>query len=63
MAGTVSGRLSLEEGDSAYSVEGLDSKLGGEGKNTRSPPAEGVRAAACEWLVTSRGRYKLLEVG
>lgn len=45
MAGTVSGRLSLEEGDS---VEGLDSKLGGEGKNTKPPPAEGVRAAACE---------------
>lgn len=34
MAGTVLGRLSLEEGDSANSLEGLDSKLGAEGKTT-----------------------------
>lgn len=34
MAGTVFGRLSLEEGDSANSLEGLEIKLGGEGKNT-----------------------------
>lgn len=34
MAGTVFGRLSLEEGDSANSLEGLDIKLGVEGKNT-----------------------------
>lgn len=32
MAGTVFGRLSLEEGDSANSLEGLDIKLGAEGK-------------------------------
>lgn len=32
MAGTVFGRLSLEEGDSANSLEGLDIKLRGEGK-------------------------------
>lgn len=32
MAGTVFGRLSLEEGDSANSLEGLDNKLGAEGK-------------------------------
>lgn len=37
MAGTVFGRLSLEEGDSANSLEGLEIKLGGEGKHTRSP--------------------------
>lgn len=34
MAGSLFGRLSLEEGDSANSLEGLDIKLGGEGKNT-----------------------------
>ncbi len=34
MAGSVFGRLSLEEGDSANSLEGLEIKLGGEGKNT-----------------------------
>lgn len=34
MAGTVFGRLSLEEGDSANSLEGLDNKLGAEGKTT-----------------------------
>lgn len=34
MAGTVFGRLSLEEGDSANSLEGLDNKLGPEGKTT-----------------------------
>lgn len=34
MAGTVFGRLSLEEGDSANSLEGLEIKLGGEGKST-----------------------------
>lgn len=33
MAGSLFGRLSLEEGDSANSLEGLDIKLGGEGKN------------------------------
>ena len=41
MAGTVFGRLSLEEGDSANSLEGLEIKLGGEGKNT-SPYLLGV---------------------
>lgn len=35
MAGSLFGRLSLEEGDSVNSLEGLDIKLGGEGKNTR----------------------------
>ncbi|XP_054623891.1 MAGUK p55 subfamily member 2b isoform X4 [Dunckerocampus dactyliophorus] len=30
MAGSLFGRLSLEEGDSAYSLEGLEMKLGGE---------------------------------
>lgn len=34
MAGSVFGRLSLEEGDSANSLEGLEIKLGGEGKYT-----------------------------
>lgn len=34
MAGTVFGRLSLEEGDSTNSLEGLDNKLGTEGKTT-----------------------------
>lgn len=34
MAGSLFGRLSLEEGDSANSLEGLDIKLEGEGKNT-----------------------------
>lgn len=33
MAGSLFGRLSLEEGDSANSLEGLEIKLGGEGKN------------------------------
>lgn len=41
MAGSVFGRLSLEEGDSANSLEGLEIKLGGEGKNT-SPYLLGV---------------------
>lgn len=36
MAGSLLGRLSLEEGDSANSLEGLEIKLGGEGKNTGS---------------------------
>lgn len=33
MSGSLFGRLSLEEGDSANSLEGLEIKLGGEGKN------------------------------
>lgn len=33
MAGSLFGRLSLEEGDSANSLEGLEIKLGGEGKS------------------------------
>lgn len=33
MAGSLFGRLSLEEGDSANSLEGLEMKLGGKGKN------------------------------
>lgn len=41
MAGTVFGRLSMEEGDSANSLEGLDIKMGTEGKNT-SPYLVGV---------------------
>lgn len=41
MAGSLFGKLSLEEGDSANSLEGLDIKLGGEGKN-RSLRAECV---------------------
>lgn len=36
MAGSLFGRLSLEEGDSANSLEGLDIKLGGEGKSEGS---------------------------
>lgn len=36
MAGSLFGRLSLEEGDSANSLEGLDIKLGVEGKH-KSP--------------------------
>lgn len=34
MAGSPFGRLSLEEGDSTNSLEGMDVKLGAEGKNT-----------------------------
>lgn len=34
MAGTVFGRLSLEEGDSTNSLEGLENNLGPEGKTT-----------------------------
>lgn len=49
MAGTVFGRLSLEEGDSANSLEGLDIKLGGEGKNT-CPCLLGVCKHA-EWFI------------
>lgn len=36
MAGSLFGRLSLDEEDSANSLEGLEIKLGGEGKNTGS---------------------------
>lgn len=36
MAGSPFGRLSLEEGDSANSLEVMDVKLGAEGKNTGS---------------------------
>lgn len=43
MAGTVFGRLSMEEGDSANSLEGLDIKMGTEGKYT-SPYLVGVWA-------------------
>lgn len=46
MAGTVFGRLSLEEGDSANSLEGLDIKLRGEGKTL---PAGCVRDAG--WFI------------
>lgn len=45
MAGSLFGMLSLEEGDSANSLEGLGIKLGGEGKNTGSLPAGCERAA------------------
>lgn len=33
MAGSLFARLSLEEGGSAFSLEGLEMKLGGEGKS------------------------------
>ena len=45
MAGSLFGRLSLEEGDSANSLDGLEIKLGGEGKNT-GPYLLGVSAVA-----------------
>lgn len=45
MAGSLFGRLSLEDGDSANSLEGLEIKLGGEGKN-RSLPAGCVRGCS-----------------
>lgn len=43
MAGSLFARLSLEEGDSANSLDGLEIKLGGEGKNT-GPYLLGVSA-------------------
>lgn len=42
MAGTMFGRLTLEEGDSANSLEGLEIKLGGEGKSLPAGRASGA---------------------
>lgn len=44
MAGSLFARLSLEEGDSANSLEVLEMKLGVEGKNQKSPLDQFSRA-------------------
>lgn len=44
MAGSLFGRLSLEEGDSANSLEVLEMKLGVQGKNQKSPLDQFSRA-------------------
>lgn len=51
MAGSLFGRLSLEEEDSANSLEGLDIR---EGKNTGPPPAS-RRQDLCSLLVRPPG--------
>lgn len=51
MAGSLFGRLSLEEGDSANSLEVLEMKLGVEGKNQKSPLDQFSRARSFTTVV------------
>ena len=58
MAGSLFGRLSLEDGDSANSLEGLEIKLGGEGKN-RSLPTGCVRGCSIVYKSDNKSAGKM----
>lgn len=57
MASSLFGRLSLEEGDSANSLEVLEMKLGVEGKNQKSPLDQFSRARSLP--LSSKWSYKV----